>query len=236
MVFFPTKSMESSDVWNRPRTQHMNTHHQDSAKFLFFGCGSALLFFVVTLTLGYTRSQPDPQVDHAGFSASSLYLPVRPEPDRFPPDSTLPQEPEGMASGSIELSTFSAGRDLTYITDDRAWWDSDNDTNDTEDDHSIHYAMEIPLRRLIELVSQEGGTLKIQDTYRGEGIHNPTSLHKEGRAVDLTCDEIGLERLAQLSWAAGFDWVYYESRNGKGEHVHASVRRASEGPQLTSNP
>ncbi|MFC1452487.1 hypothetical protein ACFLSJ_03985 [Verrucomicrobiota bacterium] len=111
-----------------------------------------------------------------------------------------------------------------YIDDPRVWWESDNDDKDTEDDHSIHRSLEAPLRRLIELVHERGGALEVQDAYRAGGVHNPRSLHKEGRALDVTCDEMSLEDLAKLCWAAGFDWVYHEDR-GTGPHVHCSVRR-----------
>ena len=106
------------------------------------------------------------------------------------------------------------------------WWESDNDEaqGDTEDDHLVHYALEESLRRVIELVVQEGGTLEVHDAYRATGVHSPKSLHKQGRAVDLTCDELGLERLAILTWAAGFDWLYHEAPKRGGHHVHASVR------------
>ncbi len=89
----------------------------------------------------------------------------------------------------------------------------------------MHHAIETPLRLLIELVHREGGTLEIHDAYRPEGVHNARSLHKEGRALDMTCDELGLERLACLCWAAGFDWVYYEASARGGAHVHCSVKR-----------
>jgi len=137
----------------------------------------------------------------------------------------MPNLRESQASGSIDLASFSAGRDLTYVQDPRAWWESDNDTGDTECDHSVHCSVERPFLRLVNLVTEAGGTLKVQDCYRANGIHNPRSLHKEGRAIDVTCDELGLERLAKLCWAAGFDWVYHETPSSGGHHVHASVRR-----------
>lgn len=153
-----------------------------------------------------------------------ILAPVRPEPDHFRVNTYLPRRREGDTSGSIDLATFSAGRDLVYFDDKRVWWESDNDNGDTEDDHSMHRSVVLPLRRLIELVDSNGATLKVQDAYRASGVHNPRSLHREGRAIDLTCDDLGLEKLAKLCWAAGFDWVYYESKAG-GPHVHASVRR-----------
>jgi D-alanyl-D-alanine dipeptidase len=119
---------------------------------------------------------------------------------------------------------FLAQYDLVRIDDPRVWWESDNDHKDTEDDHLFHRAMEEPFRRLVELVHQAGGTLEVHDAYRPEGIHAPLSLHREGRAVDVTCDQLGLEKLAKLAWAAGFDWVYHEVPRRGGAHVHASVR------------
>lgn len=156
----------------------------------------------------------------------SLEQPVRPIPSHFPPDTHLPPVNEAEASGSIDLSTFSPGRDLVHVDDDRAWWESDHDKkSDEEDDHTVHASVEIPLRRLIELVSAAGGTLEVHDAYRPTGIHNPRSLHKEGRAIDVTCDEMPMERLAGLCWAAGFDWVFHEASARSGAHVHCSVRR-----------
>ena len=150
---------------------------------------------------------------------------LRDKPSRFKANSYKPNIRESKASGSIDLPTFSPGKSLVFVDDPRAWWESDNDKNDTEDDHSMHEAMEAPLRRLIDLVSEQSATLKVQDTYRAAGIHNPRSLHKEGRAIDLTCDKLGLEELAKLCWMAGFDWVYYEAKAKGGAHVHCSVKR-----------
>jgi hypothetical protein len=150
---------------------------------------------------------------------------ARAEPARFPPNTFLPRARECTASGSIELGTFSPGRDLVYVEDPRVWWESDHDVGGDEDDHSIHKAIEPPLRRLIELVCREGGTLEVQDAYRPEGLHGDRSLHREGRALDVTCDQFPLEKLAKLAWVAGFDWVYHEINPKTGAHVHCSVRR-----------
>ena len=166
-------------------------------------------------TLTETAQQPKPPV----------YKPVRPIPKSFRRNTHMPRTSEGDTSGSIDPNKFSAGRDLVYVTDSRVWWESDNDKNDDECDHSMHKSIEAPLRLLIELVCQRGGTLEIQDAYRPCGIHNKKSLHKEGRAIDITCDELGLEKLAELAWGAGFDWVYYEASAKGGAHVHCSVKR-----------
>lgn len=149
----------------------------------------------------------------------------RPIPASFKRNTHMPDSGEGETSGSIDLSTFSAGRDLIYLADPRVWWESDNDEDDVECDHTFHVSMQQPFEALVELVEQEGGTLKVQDVFRASGVHGPKSLHKEGRGIDVTCDELGLERLACLCWAAGFDWVYYEASSKGGAHVHCSVRR-----------
>jgi len=153
-----------------------------------------------------------------------LTKPVRPEPKRFRARTHLPRANEGFASGPLNPKVFFPKYDLVSVDDDRVWWESEHDRNDTEDDHVMHRSLEEPFRRLVELTVQAGGTLKVQDTYRPSGIHARKSLHREGRAIDVTCDELGLEKLAKLCWAAGFDWVYYEAPRRGGAHVHCSVR------------
>ncbi len=150
---------------------------------------------------------------------------VRRPPLHFPPGTYLPRIPEARASGPIDLPTFCPEHDLVRFDDPRIWWESDHDSNDDEDDHLMHRNLVPPLRRLVELVEKHGGHLEVQDAYRPSGVHNPRSLHKEGRAVDLTCRGLSLEDLARFAWAAGFDWVYYEYGKPGGDHVHCSVRR-----------
>ena len=153
-------------------------------------------------------------------------IPARAIPRSFRPGAQMPKNKgEGAASGSIDLSTFDPDRDLIRIDDPRVIWESDDDKNDNEDDHLYHRSIEAPLRRLIHLVEEAGGTLEVTDGYRDrhDRIHAKRSLHKEGRAIDLISTGIDLSHLARLAWAAGFDWVLYES--GKGAHIHASVRR-----------
>ena len=197
-------------------------------RILLGGCVSILVtaFLVSRAVRCARRANREPPAE----TAASLLRPVRPLPDRFPRNTHLPPLPEGRVSGSIDLGTFSPGRDLTYLEDERVWWESDSDTNDVEDDHSMHASLELPLRRLIELVDRRGARLKVQDAYRPTRIHNARSLHKEGRAVDVTCEDMPLEELAKLCWAAGFDWVYYEDRPAKGAHIHCSVRRDRNDP------
>ena len=155
--------------------------------------------------------------------------PVRDEPKRFSRGSAMPAGGEGRNSTSIQYVSFDPARDLIEIYDDRVWWESDEDdaTGDTEDDHLFHRAMEGPMCRLVEMVDRRGGVLKVQDSYRADGVHAARSLHKQGRAVDLTWmdpqtrENRSLGDLAKMCWAAGFDWVYFERSP---PHIHASVR------------
>ncbi|MFT5125742.1 MAG: hypothetical protein ACI9TH_001667 [Kiritimatiellia bacterium] len=162
---------------------------------------------------------PPPVVEVVDYS-----FPLRDEPPSFPLNKRWPANVETSISKAIDKVSFDPKRDLIHIDDDRVWWESDNDTGDTEDDHMLHWAMEDPFRRLVELMEQAGGKLKVQDVYRAEGVHAPKSLHKQGRAMDLTTanpDVVSLGRLAKLCVASGFDWVYFEAKGGL--HIHASI-------------
>ncbi len=182
-----------------------------------------LLTLLITTCVHKTRS---PSSTQEKITIKEEVYKLRDKPTRFKPNTYMPKLKESKASGAIDLSTFSPGKSLVFVDDSRAWWESDHDKNDTEDDHSMYITMEAPLRRLIDLISEQNAILKIQDTYRASGIHNPHSLHKEGRAIDLTCDKLGLEELAKLCWMVGFDWVYYEAKAKGGAHVHCSVKRS----------
>lgn len=168
--------------------------------------------------------------------------PVRPFPEKFPRKSTMPSLRESQASGAISNSQFSAGRDLVYIEDSRVWFESDHDgESDDECDHSMNKSMVLPFKRLVEMCAASNAVLRVQEAYRSEGVHSGRSLHKEGRALDLTCPGLdpdnpnkerpspkSLEILAKLTWAAGFDWVYYECPKKSGPHIHASVKSQRE--------
>jgi len=158
-----------------------------------------------------------------------LFNPVRPAPKSFPPDSNMPLGKESKNSGPIDLKTFDAKKDLVRFKDPRVWFESDHDKNDTEDDHMINRAVEIPLKRLVNLVEKKGGKLKVQEAYRAidpkKMIHMKKSLHREGRAVDLTSDGLSLSQLAKLAWQAGFDFVLYEVPPRGGQHLHCSMKR-----------
>lgn len=214
--------------------------HRRSAgeKIFLFSATLLVLGGAMAVTLGWSSWRPHYTPPNESLLETllprdvDLTLPARPEPRRFAARSHMPAQREDAVCGA-PVGRFFPRHDLVRVEDARVWWESDQDTNDTEDDHLMHRSLEEPFRRLVELVSREGGQLKVQDIYRDEGIHSAQSLHKEGRAVDLTCDELGLERLARLTWAAGFDWVYYEVPRNNGEHVHASVR--PDRPHLARN-
>ena len=183
-----------------------------------------LLIVTVLTRRAQCVSVPGPEIPVVDVAVEKPFE-LRPMPSSFRGNTYRPNIREGEASGSIDMGSFSPGKMLAYVDDPRVWWESDNDVGDTECDHSMHAAMEAPLRRLMDLVHERDGTLEVHDAYRPAGIHNAKSLHREGRAIDLTCDELGLEELAKLCWMAGFDWVFHESKARGGAHVHCSMKR-----------
>ncbi len=202
-------------------------------------------------TDGPVGPAPEAQPDSKPPGPAAPVYQVRPFPEKFPRRSCMPDIKESEACGAISNSAFSPGRDLVYVDDPRVWWESDFDgETDDEDDHSMHRAIEPAFRRLVELVAMSNATLRVQEAYRPATIHSAQSLHKEGRALDLTCPDLdpavpktdprdgkqvlpsplSLEILAKLCWAAGFDWVYYEVPRSSGAHLHVSVRRDAAPP------
>ena len=170
----------------------------------------------------------------ARYPPPSDFDPMAHQPlDRVPevaPRTHHPPRKELLVSGPNDADLFDAELDLVEYHDPTIWWESDNDTDgDTENDHLVHRDLLPALIRLNALVLHEGAVLKVQDSYRAEGVHNAQSLHREGRAIDLTADRMTLGRLARLAVQAGFDWVYYESPRAGGAHVHASMRRRTQG-------
>jgi len=162
-----------------------------------------------------------------------LHNPVRAAPAAFPPDSNLPRGKEIFASGPIDLATFNPTNDLVRFEDARVWFESDHDKVREEDDHEINRAMEVPLKRLVNLAEKKRGKVKIHEAYRAaeiNKIHLVASLHCEGRAVDLTSENMGLTELAKLSWQSGFDFVLYEKPKKSGVHLHCSVKRSPDAP------
>lgn len=183
------------------------------------GCGKrATTEAVASKTVAKPETPPLPD----------LHNPARAAPAAFPPDSNIPRGKEIYASGPIDLATFNPTNALVRFEDKRVWFESDNNNHgDDEDDHLIHRAMEVPLKRLVNLVDKKGGSLKVQDAYRhadNNKIHMTTSLHCEGRAIDLTCEKLNLSDLAKLCWQAGFDFVLYEVPKKSGVHLHCSVK------------
>ena len=108
-----------------------------------------------------------------------------------------------------------------------------------EEDIFVHPSMLKPLDELSKLVhAQWNGMvqLRITDAYDSllehdlgqEDPNRKSSLHFEGRAVDLTTWPIDLglyPRLCSLAHCAGFDWVHNE-----GDHCHASINAESKCP------
>lgn len=203
-------------------------------------CAVGLLVYAVAVLRGKKAADGAPQkpaveeVRPKPAPPPDLHNPVRPAPASFPPDSNLPRGKEIYASGPIDLDTFSPSNMLVRLEDARVWFESDrNNAGDNEDDHEIHRAMEVPLRRLINLLEKKGGKLKIHEAYRAahkNDVHLATSLHCEGRAVDLTCERLSLGDLAKLAWQSGFDFVLYEKPRKSGLHLHCSVKRSPDAP------
>lgn len=162
-----------------------------------------------------------------------LHNPVRKAPASFPPDSNLPRGKETYASGPIDLDRFNPTNELVRFEDKRVWFESDYDKEPDEDDHMIHRAVEVPLKRLVNLAEKKRGTIKIHEAYRAaekNKIHLVTSLHCEGRALDVTSETMSLTELAKLAWQAGFDFVLYEKPKKSGVHLHCSVKRSPDAP------
>lgn len=161
--------------------------------------------------------------------APELLMAVRPAPASFPANSNLPAGRESLTCGAIDLKNFDPKKELIRYVDPRIRFESDTDKSDVEDNHIIHRAIEIPLKRLVNLVEKKGGKLKVLEAYRAlsnqKKLHLENSLHREGRALRLTCDNLDLSELAKLAWQAGFDYVLYEVPATGGAHVHCSVKR-----------
>jgi hypothetical protein len=164
-------------------------------------------------------------VDAVGASGKANTPVARTLPRRFPRNTNLPSGKESLTSGPIDLATFNPTQDLVRFQSLTVWFESDFDKAPEENDHLVHRSIVAPLERLVRLVNSNGGRLKIHEAYRCTGVHKARSLHREGRALDLTCEKLSLSELAKLCWVAGFDWVLYEDPKGGGDHIHCSVRR-----------
>jgi hypothetical protein len=105
-----------------------------------------------------------------------------------------------------------------------------------EEDILMHPDLLLPLARLSQLVQEEwDGAVKLRITAAYDSLlehdlaqtdpSRKTSLHFEGRSLDLTTWPIDTTRYGQLcslAHCAGFDWVQDE-----GDHCHASLRAES---------
>lgn len=184
---------------------------------LICGIGCALFAAFVI------HRRPEPVSTRRAAPAAIPRVP-RKAPDRFPPGTHLPDCPEIEASGPINLESFSPEHDLVRMDNQEIWWESDHDGENSEDDHLMHRAVEPVLARLAQVVTARGATLKVHDAYRPHGGgHCATSLHKEGRAIDVTAEGLPLEELAKLCWMAEFDWVFNENMPNAA-HIHCSLR------------
>ncbi len=207
------------------------------------GLASAALLFGLGLLLLPRlphRAAPPPPPSPAAAKPVRPARPVRPlrpplreVPARIPPDTFYPAIREGRAAGSIDLSTFDPDRDIIWVDDPRVWFSSDHrpTTPPPVDHHLMNRAVEGPFRNLVDLVEEAGGRLRVHAAYRPVGVHGRFSLHKEGRAIDLSADNLSLEQLSLLAVRAGFDWVFHEATARGGAHVHASVRRLDDEPE-----
>ena len=213
-------------------------------KRAFFAAATAgicLCFFAAGLS-GCAKKKKEVEAVPQTICPDPVLGAVRDAPKEFKRNTYLPNVRESEASGSNAPRTFSPGRDLVFFDDPRVWWKSDNRAaNDANDEcsHSVHKSMVEPLTRLANLAAETEWVLKVQGAYAAEsGVHSANTLHKQGRAIDLTFGDpanpsgrldtkqmqTAYEVLAKLAYQAGFDWVYYEYGSGTGPHVHASVR------------
>ena len=205
--------------------------------FAAVACVSSLALFIVLKGCGKREpgevKKPEVAESKPPAPPPDLHNPVRAAPASFPPDSNLPRGKEIYASGPIDLDHFNPTNDLVRFDDKRVWFESDYDKVSDEDDHMIHRAVEVPLKRLVNLAEKKRGTLKVHEAYRASEknkIHLATSLHCEGRALDLTSETLNLSELAKLAWQAGFDFVLYEKPRKSGVHLHCSVKRSPDAP------
>lgn len=100
------------------------------------------------------------------------------------------------------------------------------DEEGTGADRMMTAKLKAGLDALAALVESEwpGVKLRVTEAWDENGEHDPSSLHYEGRAADLTTsplDGAKLGRLGRLAVDAGLSWVFFEDT----AHIHVSSVR-----------
>jgi len=218
-----------TDFFTHPFRRQFSRKTSPERLALFAGLSSVAASLIVVFMLAskdripHVEPVPVPDVKRITY-ADVVFEAVRDIPSRFRANERMPTRSEKSSSGMLTDTVFRPEFDLVRIEECHRVHPLHHDKNDTEDDHLFHRVMEEPFRRLVQLVHEQGATLKVQDVYRAEGVHHSKSLHKQGRAIDITAKDMSLSELAKLTWASGFDWVFFESPKRGGAHIHASMR------------
>jgi hypothetical protein len=137
----------------------------------------------------------------------------------------FPRVSEGEAVGSLDRRIVRGSRDFSAHVKNEAADIVFKDEEGTGADRMMVPKLRARLNELSRLVKREWPAveLRVTEAWDENREHGATSVHYEGRAVDVTTSDLDPQRLGRLSGLAleaGFDWVYRER-----SHVHASVRK-----------